>query len=197
MISFLQGTIIYKTSHKIEVLVNGLGYEIYFSPKDIPKVKLKDEVALFTHHHVAEDRNDLYGFLTREDKQVFEMLLSVSGIGPKTALNIFSIGGGEEIIKAITKADVDFFRQVKGLGNKGSQRIIVDLKNKVGSVTNLNFSAIDSGEIVFQALLDLGFTQDEVRKVLVKIPENLTSEDERLKSALKLLGRANRFTIHE
>lgn len=192
MISRLKGTIIFKTNNKIELAVGGLGYEVYFSPKDITEVLPDGEIEIFTYHHVAEDKNELYGFLKREDKQVFELLLSVSGIGPKTALNIFTVGGGEEILAAITKADVDFFRQVKGLGQKGAQRIIVDLKNKVGAVVDLDFSMVEGGNDLYQVLFGLGFTRGEIAPILGKIPDDLKTENEKIKWALKLLGRANR-----
>lgn len=188
MISYLKGKIIYKTGRKIEIDVQGVGYEVYFSPKDINKVLLNGEVEIFTYHHLAEDKNELYGFLKREDKQVFELLLQVSGVGPKTSLNIFSVGGGEEILAAIAKADVNFFRQVKGLGGKGSQRIIVDLKNKVGSLAELDLAGSESNEAIYQALLGLGFTAGEIRKVWGKIPSDL-KENEQIKFALRLLGK--------
>lgn len=189
MISFLSGKVIYKSTNKVEIGISGVGYEVFVSTSDLPKINIGDEVNVFTYQQVAEDKNDLYGFLDRKDKQVFEMLLTVSGIGPKTALNIFGVSNGEKILTAISRADVNFFKQVKGLGGKGSQRIIVDLKNKVGSVADLDFSIETADENVYQALLGLGFTKQEVRSALAKIPNELKSEDEKIKFALRQLGK--------
>ncbi len=189
MISFLSGKISYKSTVKVEMDVNGVGYEIFVSASDLPKININDEIKIFTYHQVAEDKNVLYGFIDRKDRLVFEMLLTVSGIGPKTALNIFSIGSGEKILTAISKADVNFFKQVKGLGDKGAQRIIIDLKSKVGSIGELDFNLESADETIYQALLNLGFTRYEVRNVLVKIPSDLKTEDEKIKYALKQLGK--------
>lgn len=189
MISFLSGKIIYKSINKVEIDVSGVGYEVFVSASDLLKINVNDDVKIFTYHQIAEDKSDLYGFLDRKDKRVFEMLLSVSGIGPKTALNIFSIASGEKILTAISKADVNFFKQVKGLGGKGGQRIIVDLKSKVGSVEELDFNLESSDETICQALLSLGFTRYEARNVLANIPAELKTEDEKIKYALRQLGR--------
>lgn len=189
MISFLKGKIIYKSTSKVEMDVNGVGYEVFVSASDLSKININDEVKIFTYQQVAEDKNDLYGFLDRKDKQVFEMLLTVSGVGPKTALNIFGTCNGEKILTAISKADVNFFKQVKGLGGKGAQRIIIDLKSKVGSIGELDFNVESADETIYQALVNLGFTRYEARNVLAKIPSDLKTEDEKIKYALKQLGK--------
>lgn len=168
--------------------VNGVGYEVFVSASDLLKINTNDEVKIFTFQQVAEDKNDLYGFLDRKDKQVFEMLLTVSGVGPKTAQNIFSTGSGEKILAAISKADVNFFKQVKGLGGKGAQRIIIDLKGKVGSIGELDFNLEFADETICQALLSLGFTRQEVRSALGKMPPELKNEDEKIKFCLRKLG---------
>ena len=189
MISFLSGKIIYKSVNKVEIFVSGVGYEVFVPASYLAKLIINDNCEIFIYQHIGEDKNDLYGFLNRKDKQVFEMLLSVSGIGPKTALNVFSAGSGEKILTAISKADVNFFKQIKGLGGKGSQRIIVDLKNKVGSITDLDFNLESSDESVYEALLGLGFTRYEVRNAMGKMTPELKNEDEKIKFCLKKLGK--------
>ncbi len=191
MISFLKGTIAFKGINKVEVEVNQIGYEIFVSSRDLAKLNLGEEKELFVFHHVAEDKNDFYGFLERTDKLVFEMLLSVSGIGPKTALSVFNVGDAQTILKAISKAEVNFFKQVKGLGGKGAQRIIVDLKSKAGSVIDLDFQTVAIDETVYEALLGLGFSPNEARKALGKLPSELKTENEKIKYALKQLGKKN------
>jgi len=189
MISKLSGKVTFKGTHKIEIDVNGVGYEVFASVGDLDKLKIGAEAEIFIYHHIAEDKNDLYGFLNRQDRLVFEMLIGVSGVGPRTAQNIFSIGSGEKILGAISKADVNFFKQVKGLGGKGAQRIIVDLKAKAGSVADLDFNLEAEDESVFEALLNLGFMKGEARGVLTSLPEELKTENEKIKFALRQLGR--------
>lgn len=189
MISKLSGKVSFKGTNKIEIEVNGVGYEVFISAGGLDKLKVDQEAEIFVYQHITEDKNDLYGFLNRQDRLVFEMLIGVSGVGPKTAQNIFSIGSGEKILGAISRADVNFFKQVKGLGGKGAQRIIVDLKNKAGSVADLDFNLEAEDESVFEALLSLGFTKGEARGVLTSLPEELKTENEKIKFALRQLGR--------
>lgn len=189
MISFLSGEIIYKTANKVEIEVGGVGYEVFVSTGDLSNLKINEPAKIYTYHHVAEDKSELYGFLNRQDSLVFKMLLTVSGVGPKTALSVFSVGSGEKILLAISKADVNFFKQVKGLGGKGSQRIIVDLKNKVGSIADLDFNIETEDESVYEALLGLGFTKQEARKAMGKLPADLKTEDEKIKYCLRQLGK--------
>lgn len=189
MISFLSGKIIYKSGAKVEINVNGVGYEVFISSGDLAKFEVGKDAEVFIHQHLAEDKNDLYGFSSRQDSLVFKMLLTVSGIGPKTALGVFGAGSGEKILAAISKADVNFFKQVKGLGGKGAQRIIVDLKSKVGSISDMDFNIESEDESIYEALIGLGFSRLEVRKVLGKMPGDLKIENEKIKYCLRQLGK--------
>jgi len=189
MIGSLRGAVIYKGRETIEVDIEGVGYEVFLTGGDLGRVKVGDDVELFTYHHLTEDSNDLFGFVRRNDKRVFEMLLSVSGIGPKSALGIMAAGNGERIMKAIAEADVEFFKQVKGIGSKSAQRVIVDLKSEVGSIKDLDLEAEGGrNEVVYQALESLGFRREEIRKALSKIPDDIEDEDERIKYTLKQLS---------
>jgi len=189
MISRLSGKVSFKGTNKIEIEVNGVGYEVFISAGNLDKLKIGQEAEIFVYQHIAEDKNDLYGFLNRQDRLVFEMLIGVSGVGPKTAQSIFGIGSGEKILGAISRADVNFFKQVKGLGGKGAQRIIIDLKNKAGAVVDLDFEGEGVDENIYQVLLNLGFTRNEARRALVKMPVELKAEDEKIKFALRELGK--------
>ncbi len=191
MISSIRGRIIHKGIDRIEIDTNGIGWEVFLSKNGLSKVVMDEEIEIFTFHHLAEGCDLLYGFLSRRDKRVFEMLLSVSGIGPKISMEIFSVGNGDRILRAVSEADVEFFQQVKGLGRKGAQRIIVDLKSKVGNIKELDLKAEEGGnEIIYQALQGLGFTRKEISRSLRELPENLQSEDEIIKYALKQLGKS-------
>lgn len=194
MIGSLRGKIIYRGLDRVEIDANGIGWEVIMPQNDLARIDAlrgKTTAAeIFVHHHVAEDRDELYGFLDRQDKEVFEMLLSVSGIGPKTATAIFSAGNGERIIRAIAEADVEFFRQVKGLGEKGAKRIIVDLKSKAGAVKDLDLEKETSAEgAVYQALAGLGFRRQEIRETLKNLPRQLLTDEDKIKWALRQIGK--------
>jgi Holliday junction DNA helicase RuvA len=186
MISYLTGKIIYLGPNHLELLVNNLGYEVFLPTASLTTLHLGQSLTLFVYHHLAEDKNQLFGFLDRRDKEVFHLLLTVAGVGPKTALSVFNAGSGDRILEAVQKAEVPFFQQIKGLGLKTAQRIIVDLKNKAGSLKDLNFQA--SNEVV-QTLRQLGFKHDEIRTVWLRLPPDLSTTEEKLKFALKNLSR--------
>jgi len=192
MIGRLYGEIIHKDLDRIELDTNGIGWEVFIAKSDLDKIVLGKKEELFIFHHVAENENCLFGFLDRGNKKVFEMLISVSGIGPKTAMEIFTAGPAEKILKAISSANVEFFQQVKGIGKKGAQRIIIDLKSKVGSIKDLDLQAEDlEGDVVFEALQNLGFSPSEIRKALANLPDSVTSDDEKIKFVLKTIGANN------
>ncbi|MFH1840586.1 MAG: Holliday junction branch migration protein RuvA [Candidatus Shapirobacteria bacterium] len=186
MISFLKGKIIFLGANKIDLLVNNIGYEVFLPAHKLVRLTLDQELEIFVYQYLTEDRNQLFGFLARRDKEVFELLIGVSGVGPKTALSIFAAGGGEQIIQAVQQASLVFFQQVKGLGTKTAQRIIVDLKNKAGGLKDLDFQAQD--EVVL-ALRGLGFRVEEIRAVLTQLPADLLTEEEKIKFALKNLSQ--------
>ena len=190
MIGSIRGKVIYKGSNRIEINANGIGYEIFLCKSELSKAELNKEIEIFTFHHLAEGINALYGFLSRKDKCVFEMLISVSGVGPKTSIGVFSAGNGERILRAVSEADVDFFQQVKGLGRKGAQRIIVDLKAKVNSIKELDLeSDVGDKEVIYQALQSFGFTRKEIFQSLRELPNGIESEDKIIKYALRRLGK--------
>ncbi|MBU2592731.1 MAG: Holliday junction branch migration protein RuvA [Patescibacteria group bacterium] len=193
MIGSLRGKIIYKGLDRVEIDTGGIGWEVFVSRNDLSGIGLNDLVELFIFHHTAENTSSLFGFLIRKDKHVFEMLISVSGVGPKTAIEIFSAGKGERILKAVAEADVDFFQQVKGVGKKGAQRIIIDLKAKVGSARDLDFEReAGANEVVYQALSNLGFRKEEIRQAVNLLPEKIANDDEKIKFILKSIGKNER-----
>jgi Holliday junction DNA helicase RuvA len=196
MIGSIRGKIIYKSRDRVEIETGGIGWEVFLSSQDLAKLSVGKEAELFIFHHVAETANDLYGFLSRKDKQVFALLLSVSGVGPKTAIEIFSAGNGERILRAVAEADVEFFRRVKGVGKKGAQRIIVDLKSKAGDIKELDLAQGRGGnDFVYQALRGLGFTQEEIAHSLRDLPEEIKSDSEIVKYALRQLAKNGSETV--
>jgi len=148
------------------------------------------EIKLFTYTHVREDALELYGFLHAQDLTLFEQLISVSGVGPKTAIGIFAIHARTDIVNAIIQGDVSFFTSVPRLGTKNAQKIIIELKSKCGSMADLDLSSTlqkDSQEVV-TALKSLGFSGKEAGEALRSI-KNEGSAEEKIRMALKYLGK--------
>lgn len=183
MIGFLKGEIKYTYPDSIVILVNDVGYKVYVT-KLFPVGSL---VELFIHTHVREDALTLYGFATASDLQMFEWLLDVSGIGPKTALLCLAQGSAQ-IAKAIATADVSFFTQIPRLGKKNAQKIIIELKNKMGGVTDLNLSDDESTLEAILALQSMGYSQAEAQKA-VSVVEPAESVEETIRKVLKYYGR--------
>lgn len=189
MISSLNGQITYKDTDSIEITSGGVGYEVFVPENTYAATTLDEELSLFIYHHRSESSEDLYGFTSRKDRKVFKMLISVSGVGPKTALAVFDAGDGNKILEAVAKAETSFFTQAKGIGSKAAQRIIVDLQSKVGSLAELDLSEKSYNSTVWDALKSLGFTRDEISKALSNIPEEIRSEEKMIEYALKNIGK--------
>ncbi|MEK7611486.1 MAG: Holliday junction branch migration protein RuvA [Patescibacteria group bacterium] len=191
MIGWLSGTVVDKIGRYLILNVNGVGYRVTVLPDKLSQAVLGSPLKLFIHPHIKEDLFDLFGFETKKELSVFELLLTVSGIGPKTALAILAGMRVEEIISSISRGQPSDFSGISGLGTKGAQRVIVELRTKVGAVGDLDLSGADSKERdeIIQALRTFGFTDRECREALKKIPsdEGLTIE-QKIKSALKNLG---------
>lgn len=191
MIGFLSGKIEILRRPFVIVNVNGVGYKVLLSENFYSKLSIGENVKIFTYTYVREDALELFGFLEVDDLNLFESLISVSGIGPKTALNIFSFGERREIIEAILKGDVTFFTSVPRLGTKNAQRIIIDLKTKMGNTESLDLSGSDMKENqeVIEALKNFGFSVKEAQNVLREIKTPGLSAEEKIRIALKNLGK--------
>ena len=191
MIGFLKGRVELLDRPYVFIDVNDVGYKVLVSDSTFAKLSKEDKVKVFTYTFVREDALDLFGFLEAEDLRLFESLITVSGIGPKTALSIFSFGERKEIIDAITKGDVGFFTSVPRLGTKNAQKIIIELKSKMGSVTDLDLSGKDFLENtqVLDALKNFGFSRQESQKALRDIKEVGLSAEDKIRLALKSLGK--------
>ncbi|MBI5358318.1 Holliday junction branch migration protein RuvA [Candidatus Amesbacteria bacterium] len=183
MIGYIQGEIKYTNIDSILVLVNNIGYKVYVA-KLFP---VGSQIELYIHTHVREDSLDLYGFANPSELQMFEWLISVSGIGPKTAL-LTMAQGAAKIGKAIATADVGFFTQIPRLGKKNAQKIIIELKNKIGGLTDLNLSQDEPTTEAILALQSMGYTQSEAQRAI-----NIVGQDESVaetvRKVLKYYGR--------
>lgn len=191
MIGTIKGTIEYREDPFLIVDVNGVGYKVLVPLNVLSKItNIGEAVKLYTHTHVREDLLELYGFTEPQDLKLFQYLISVSGIGCKTALAIYSVGSRQEIIKAIAGNDTAFFVGVPRLGKKNAQKIIIELKNKLGGEgdTDLSAGGEDSSEVV-AALKSFGFTPAEARAALKSLNGKGETVGEKVRLALKYLGK--------
>ena len=160
MIAALQGTIFASIQNPLTLMTGGVGYAVHVPEKILTHVGIGDTIILYTHTYVREDAIELYGFETREELFLFQLLLAVSGIGPRTSLLVVN-RGVNETEHAISVADVDFFTDIPRLGKKNAQKIIIELKSKLGSIRDLDLQSDNDGETkqVSDALTGMGFAK--------------------------------------
>lgn len=186
MIGSIKGKIILKTDKFLVVETGGVGYKVNVSPDTLAKLKkIGEEVLFWTHTHVREDILDLYGFLDRQELEFFEMLINVSGIGPKGALSILGIASIETLKKAIATSDTAYLTKISGIGRKTAEKIVIELRDKVGEEKE---GASLQGELdALEALKSLGYSQNEARDALKKVNSELDT-NKKIREALKILG---------
>lgn len=185
MISYLKGIYQANLSDRIVIDVGGVGYGVAVGDRVKNQAKPEEELAVYVYTHVRDDVLDLYGFDSREELELFQLLLQVSGVGPKSALLIVD-RGVEAVKQAIIKADTGFFTTIPRIGKKNAQKIIIELKSKLGSLEELDLSQ-EGGETqeVMEALQAVGFSRQEAIKAVRQLPEELTSPEEKVRHALK------------
>src|SRR3989339_2109344 len=183
MISSLRGRVTKIWGNYIELEVSGVGYWLWMGKKSFGE---GEEVRVYTHMAVSENDISLYGFESWEELDLFKLLITVSGVGPRTAAQVLVMVRAEEVVKAIGEADVDFFKKIKGIGLKTAQRIIVDLKSKIGGLGELNLKdALPLLEDdVVMSLRQLGFEKKEIERVVGMIPKEMATTEERLEWCL-------------
>ena len=191
MIRLLKGIIELQDGQHLLIDVNGVGYHVYATQDLLARSVIGDAIKVFTYTHVREDMLDLYGFSALEDLKLFEQFITVSGIGPKTAIGIFAVGSRERIMTAIATSDVTFFSSVPRLGKKNAQKIIIELKNKLGSLEELDLSTSEAREDaeVIEALKGFGFSVKEASDALRSLDAKVTNVSEKIRLALKQLGK--------
>ncbi len=192
MIAQLKGVVAEIIGNSVILFVSGVGYKIYTTAEVIKKIrKLKDkEIILKTHLAVRETSLDIYGFLDSEELRFFEMLISISGIGPKSAIAILNVADTETLKKAISSGESSYLIKVSGIGKKNAEKIIIELRDKLGTIENLKDTEALTGEIdTLEALQTLGYSQKEAREAMKKIEKNISGSKNLLKEALKILGK--------
>ena len=191
MIAHIKGIVAEKFANSVIIDVHGVGYEITLTTLDYDALTLNDEVKIYTYHHIREQSEELFGFTSLAAKKLFELLISVQGVGPKNAMAILSLAPAEEVRNAIANADAAFIAKASGIGKRSSERVIVDLREKVGLPTYYGrkddpatVQAVPANDEALEALMALGFPLADATKALEGVDLNLSVE-ERIRAALK------------
>ena len=196
MISYVRGVLDHKEPNRVIVDVNGLGYEVFVplsTYQELPAIG--GQVKLHTHHHVREDAVNLYGFFSSEEKGIFEMVLSISGVGAKVALSILSSMSVDEFRRAVAQGDMKALTKIPGIGKKSAERMVLELKDKIGKVRiderMLRILEVESTNDAVSALLSLGASQSAAEYAVYRAERLLGKEakiEELVSQALKLLA---------
>jgi Holliday junction DNA helicase RuvA len=185
MIAKLKGTIDEIIIDGVLLDVQGVVYKVLATQYTCSMLKQGQEVSLLTHLDIKETSQTLYGFLYSDEKEIFELLLQVNGVGPKSALSILNTSNPKTILEGISSRDAEYFKKLTGIGTKTAEKIILALKDKVESIqTESNSDKQDA----IEALVSLGYSKKEARDVIVGLPSDLSSE-QIIKKALKMLAK--------
>ncbi len=186
MIGSVKGTIALKTEKFLIVEASGVGYKVAVSPDVLSKTKkVGENITLWTHTHVREDSLDLYGFLDYAELEFFELLLGVSGIGPRGALATLGVAPIETLRRAISTGDTAYLTKISGIGKKTAERIVIDLRDKMGKDTGGESLKVELDAM--EALKSLGYSQNEAREALKDIAPG-GDTNTKIREALKVLG---------
>ncbi|MCB9822986.1 Holliday junction branch migration protein RuvA [Candidatus Nomurabacteria bacterium] len=189
MIASLRGIVTAKSSNVI-LECAGVGYGVVVTLSDFGHLTVGSEASLFIHEHIKEDAHDLYGFISLETQQLFELLLRVKNVGPKVALAVLDIGPMQTVRQAIADGNVKLLQTAKGVGKRAAEQIIVELRDKVGSPVGdaaenlVNRAGINQNDEALQALVSLGYSEYDASIALENVDTSLSVED-RIKQALR------------
>lgn len=191
MIAHVSGIVAEKFGNSVIVDVHGVGYEVQMALGDYERALLNEEVKFYTYHHIREQSQELFGFSSLAAKKLFEMLITVQGVGPKAALAILSLGESETVRNAIANSDSAFITKASGVGKKTAERVVVDLSDKVGmplyydnKTTTGMAQPINHTDEALEALMALGYTLNDATRALEGISTELSTAD-RVTQALK------------
>jgi len=191
MIAHVVGTVAEKFNNSVIIDVNGVGYEVSVALGDYERALLGEQIKFYTHHHIREQSQELFGFSTLAAKKLFELLITVQGVGPKAALAILSLGDSEVVRNAIANSDATFVTKASGVGKRIAERVVVDLADKVGLALRYDNSSltgisqqINHADEALEALMALGYSLADATQALEGVPTDLSTAD-RVTQALK------------
>ncbi len=188
MIATLKGTVAHKDLHMVIVDVGGIGHKVYTTTETALDAVPGQSIFLWTYLAVRETALDLYGFKDKETLEIFELLITISGIGPKTALGILNVATPAMLRQAVAEEDTSYLTRVSGIGKKNAEKIVLELRDKLKTTTadhGLNMRA--EGDAL-EALVSLGYSEHDSRNALKKISKDIGNTSERVKQALKILA---------
>lgn len=189
MISYLDGKVQLIRDSQVVISVNGVGYKVSMGPDLVNKLHLGDQVQAYIYTQVREDILALYGFESLEGLDLFELLISVSGIGPKAAMGILAAATPDKIRASIVSQDPTLLSSVSGVGKKTAEKVVIELKNKVGATGSLFDNNGGKSEDIYEALIQLGFKPNEAREAIGGLPTECTGPEAQLKYCLSVLKR--------
>lgn len=190
MIVTLEGKVAEKIGQQAVLLVGGVGYGVLFTLSNFDRMNSGDDVKAYIYENIKEDAHDLYGFLSLDDKQLFEQLLKVKNVGPKVAMSVLDLGSANDVRAAIAAGDVKRLQTAKGVGKRAAEQIVVELRDKVGLMASdsaediVNRSGVNTYDEAAQALMSLGYTEIDAMLALKDVDPSLSTE-ERITRALR------------
>lgn len=187
VIAQLKGKVARVEEHYLVLDVSGVGYKVFTTLATLHVLPPGKDVTLSMYTAVREDALDLYGFETNDERRMFELLLTVSGIGPKSALSVLSLASTGTLVSAIGSGKAAYLTSISGIGKKTAEKIVLELKDKVKDL-GIAGSVNEGDEATIEALRTMGYSLAEAREALARVPEEISGEGARLKSALKSLG---------
>lgn len=189
MIYSVKGPVAAVSENFVVVEVGGMGLKVFMSERGRKGLTLGSETSLFCHLHVREDALDLYGFRNAEELEFFELLLGISGVGPKSALAVLDVAGLEELAAAIQEGRPDLLTKASGIGRKTAERVVLELKGKIraGGAEDL-VKKMEGDSDLLETLVGLGYRRDQAKSALEKVKKETTGLEARLREALRALG---------
>ncbi len=188
MISHLSGTVLSIDPTYTTIDVSGVGYKVFATGHTLSGLTIGQRTDLWTHLAVRETALDLYGFLSRQDLSFFELLITISGIGPKTALGILNVATIETIRNAVFSENTANLVKISGISKRTAEKIVLELRGKLDGALSENEEGYLDDSDTLEALTSIGYSQKDVREALKDVPKHITDTSERVKYALKQLG---------
>lgn len=189
MLHYLIGKLIQRKENYFILEVGGFGLRIFCSVNTLKNLPAIDqEVKVFTHMNIKEDAWDTYGFFDQNELDFFTKLISVNGVGPKTALSILNVDTAERLMAAINEGRVDLLTKASGIGKKTSERVVVELRGKFAQINSEGLTGLmESDSDIVDVLCNLGYTKEQAKKAISKIDPKVKSIEDRIKAALNIL----------
>jgi Holliday junction DNA helicase RuvA len=188
MIGYLEGPVRALRAGFCVITAGGVGYRVAATKEVLARLRVGEPATLWTHLSVREDALDLYGFETESDLSFFELLVTVPGVGPKSAIAILTVASADTLRNAIATGNDSYLTTVSGIGKKTAQKILLELRDKVGLAHDGTSLRLEGDEEAVEAMRALGYSLHEAREVLKKVPQSIEGGSERLREALKILG---------